>query len=527
MVAASGGVNHALAFRFDQAGSGVSLAVGLGNAADVSSVDILRHLADDPSTTAVALHVESVPDGPALVAAIASVAARKPVVALVVGRNEVSEFARSHTGALATSWRTTRAALGAAGAVLVDDERELVDAVTALSFGRLPAAATIGVGVVTAQAGPGLLHIDGLRGAGIDVPNLAGSTVARLAELLPPLTFQRNPVDTGRPGATFTDVLGVVAGDPGVGLTSVYALTEPDVVDLPGAVAAAGPGPFVVGLDGPEADVMRQRERLREQGVAAVVGPTALTHAVRALVADAQARARVPHQSTRSPAPVHLEAAPDEDTAKTILGGLGVNTPPRRVCTTRDEARRALDELPGPVAVKILDAAVTHKSDIGGVHLGVRTAADLDAALDALELIGAHRVLLETMAPGGVDLIVGATRDAVFGPQVLVGLGGTVAEALGDVAVAPAPLSGAAAAALLDRLAGRALLDGFRGGPVVDRARVGEVLVALGDLIADSPNLEAVEINPLRITHDDLVALDAVITLFDTPSDARDEGGQS
>jgi acyl-CoA synthetase (NDP forming) len=527
VVAASGGVNHALAFRFDQAGSGVSLAVGLGNAADITSADVLRHLADDPSTTAVALHVESVPDGPALVAAIASVAARKPVVALVVGRNEVSEFARSHTGALATSWRTTRAALAAAGAVLVDDERELVDAVTALSFGRLPAAETIGVGVVTAQAGPGLLHIDGLRGAGIEVPNLAGSTVARLTELLPPLTFQRNPVDTGRPGATFTDVLGVVAGDPGVGLTSVYALTEPDVVDLPGAIAAAGAGPFVVGLDGPEADVVRQRERLREQGVAAVVGPTALTHAVRALVADAQARARVPHRSTRPPAPVHLEAAPDEDTAKTILGGLGVNTLPRRVCTTRDEARRALDELPGPVAVKILDAAVTHKSDIGGVHLGVRTTAHLDAALDALERIGAHRVLLETMAPGGVDLIVGATRDAVFGPQVLVGLGGTVAEALGDVAVAPAPLSGDAAAALLDHLAGRALLDGFRGGPVVDRTRVGGVLVVLGDLIADSPNLEAVEINPLRITHDDLLALDAVITLFDTPSDARDEGGQS
>jgi len=527
VVAASGGVNHALAFRFDQAGSGVSLAVGLGNAADITSADVLRHLADDPSTTAVALHVESVPDGPALVAAIASVAARKPVVALVVGRNEVSEFARSHTGALATSWRTTRAALAAAGAVLVDDERELVDAVTALSFGRLPAAETIGVGVVTAQAGPGLLHIDGLRGAGIEVPNLAGSTVARLTELLPPLTFQRNPVDTGRPGATFTDVLGVVAGDPGVGLTSVYALTEPDVVDLPGAIAAAGAGPFVVGLDGPEADVVRQRERLREQGVAAVVGPTALTHAVRALVADAQARARVPHRSTRPPAPVHLEAAPDEDTAKTILGGLGVNTLPRRVCTTRDEARRALDELPGPVAVKILDAAVTHKSDIGGVHLGVRTTPHLDAALDALERIGAHRVLLETMAPGGVDLIVGATRDAVFGPQVLVGLGGTVAEALGDVAVAPAPLSGDAAAALLDHLAGRALLDGFRGGPVVDRTRVGGVLVVLGDLIADSPNLEAVEINPLRITHDDLLALDAVITLFDTPSDARDEGGQS
>jgi hypothetical protein len=110
---------------------------------------------------------------------------------------------------------------------------------------------------------------------------------------------------------------------------------------------------------------------------------------------------------------------------------------------------------------------------------------------------------------------------------VLVGLGGTVAEALEDVAVAPAPLSGDAAATLLDQLAGRALLDGFRGGPVVDRARVGNVLATLGDLIADSPNIEAVEINPLRATRDDLLALDAVITLLDAPSEALDEGGQS
>jgi acyl-CoA synthetase (NDP forming) len=527
VVAASGGVNHALAFQFDRGGSGVSLAVGIGNGADITAADVLQHLGNDPTTTVIALHVESVPDGPALVDAIRQVTARKPVVALVVGRNEVSEFARSHTGALATSWRTTRAALAAAGAVLVDDERELVDAATALSFGRLPTADTIGVGVVTAQAGPGLLHIDGLRGAGIEVPALADTTVERLAGLLPPLTFQRNPVDTGRPGPTFADVLRVVAADPAVGITSVYALTEPDVVDLPSAVAAAGAGPFVVGLDGPDADVRRQRDTLREHGVAAVIGPTALTHAVRALVADARARATMSQPATRLAAPLQLDAAPDEDVAKTILSGLGITTPPRRVCTDRADAHRALAELPSPVAVKILDAAVTHKTDVGGVHLAVRTTADLDAALDALERIGAERVLIETMAPSGVDLIVGATRDPVFGAQVLVGLGGTVAEALEDVAVAPAPLSGDAAATLLDQLAGRALLDGFRGGPVVDRARVGNVLATLGDLIADSPNIEAVEINPLRATRDDLLALDAVITLLDAPSEALDEGGQS
>jgi len=524
VVAASGGVNHALAFQLAGAGSGVSLAVGIGNGADVTAVDVLRHLVDDDETTCVALHVEAVPDGPALVAAVAELAASKPVAVLVVGRNDVAEFARSHTGALATSWRTTRAALASAGAVLVDDERELVDAAVALSFGRLAPRANSGVGVVTAQAGPGLLHTDGLRGAGVDVPPLSEPTVARLAELLPPLTFQRNPVDTGRPGESFGEVVRAVAADPSIALTSVYALTEPGVVDLPAALGAAGDLRAVVGLGGPEADVREQRDRLRERGIPAVVGPTALTNSVRALVADARLQIEVEPRSEVTFAAVAFDRPPDENEAKSFLDSLGVPTTSRRACATRDEARHALGELTGPVAVKLLDAAVTHKTDVGGVHLDVGTVEGLERALDALEAVGASRFLVETMAPSGVDLIVGATRDPVFGPQVLVGLGGTVAEALDDVAVSPAPLGAAAAARMLDRLAGRALLDGFRSGPAVDRMRVGGIVAALGDVLAASPGLDSIEINPLRVTGRDVLALDAVITLANTPPRLHSEG---
>jgi len=173
VVAASGGVNHALAFLLTEAGQGLSLAVGLGNAVDVTAPDVLDYLAADPQTTAVALHVESVADGPRLVRAVRALTARTPVVALVVGRNDIGAFAASHTGALATSWRTTRAALAQAGAVLVDDERELVDAVGALAIGRAGPGPDPGVGVVTAQAGPGLLLLDDLRGRRAEVPNWA------------------------------------------------------------------------------------------------------------------------------------------------------------------------------------------------------------------------------------------------------------------------------------------------------------------------------------------------------------------
>ena len=205
----------------------------------------------------------------------------------------------------------------------------------------------------------------------------------------------------------------------------------------------------------------------------------------------------------------------DEHQAKDLLGRLGVATMPRRACADRAQAHRALADLPGPVAVKLLDATVLHKTEIGGVRLGVRTPGELDAALDALEAVGARRFLVESMAPSGVDLVVGARRDPVFGPVVLVGLGGTTAEALADVALRLAPLSLEEAGTMPDELAGRVLLDGWRGGPTLDRAALAEVVVAMGDLLAAHPHIAEIEINPLRLTAQGLVALDAVCVAAD------------
>jgi acetyltransferase len=151
----------------------------------------------------------------------------------------------------------------------------------------------------------------------------------------------------------------------------------------------------------------------------------------------------------------------------------------------------------------------------------VRSSSELDAALDALERIGAHQVLVEQMAPAGVDLVVGARRDPVFGPVVLVGLGGTVAEALADVSVRVAPITPDEAAGMVDDLAGRALLQGWRGGPVLDRAAPGEFVAALGGLLSAHPDILELEVNPLRVTAAGLVGLDAVII-----ADRKDHDGQ-
>lgn len=518
VVAASGGVNHAVAFLLAESGHGVSVAVGVGNGADVTAPDVLDYLAADPHTAAVALHVESVADGPRLVAAVSRLAAAKPVVALVVGRHDVAAFAQSHTGALATSWRTTRAALRQAGAVLVDSEREMVDAVGALSLVRLPPGAS-GVGVLTAQAGPGLLLLDDLRGRGASVPDLTAETQARLATLLPPLTYQRNPVDTGRPGPEFASILSAVAADPGIEVVAVYALHEPDALDLAAAVQAAAPAvPVVAGVGGTGPDVAAARRALVERGVPALADPTGVAAAVAALLADSAGRQQGSPGTLSHPG-VRIGSGPwDEAAAKDVVGALGIPTPPRRACPDRASAQRALAELGGPVAVKLLDATVLHKTEIGGVRLSVRTAVEMDAALDA---IGADRVLVEAMAPDGVDLVVGARRDPVFGPVLLVGLGGTVAEALADVAVRVAPVHPHQAAGMVGELAGRALLDGWRGGPVLDRAALGRIVADLGELLLAHPHLQDVEINPLRVTAGGLVALDAVIIAGTEEPDGR------
>ncbi|PWJ54151.1 acetyltransferase [Quadrisphaera granulorum] len=541
VVAASGGLNHALSFALQRSGEGVALGVGIGAGVDVTAADVLDHLAAtaesghgpvrteaSPGARSVALHLETVPDGPALLYAVHRVSRHLPVVALVVGENDIGGFAASHTGALATSWRTTRALLRQAGAVVVDREDDLLTAASALARGRLrPGDA--GVGLVTAQAGPGLLVADALHRAGVSLPELSPTTRERLGELLPPMTYQANPVDTGRPGPQHRDVVAAVAADPAISAVGVYALAEP-VVDLPRAIAEADLGGTVavVGLDGTSGEVDRARAAGHAAGLPVAVGPGALATALTALVHDARAQAALHRDETPTamlaaaePAVVPVvEAGPwDEARAKDLLGQLGIATPPRRVCHSRSEAHAALADLAplgdgGRVVVKVSDAAILHKSDVGGVHVGVRDGAGLDVALDALARLGDQPCLVEAMAAPGVDLVVGARRDPVFGPVVVLGAGGIATEVLADVAIAaadPALLTRAQLLALPDQLRTRALLDGHRGAPAVDREQLADVLAALAALLASNPALEEVEVNPLRATADGLLALDAVI----------------
>jgi acetyltransferase len=524
VVSSSGGVNHAVSFRLQQAGAGVSLGVGLGAGIDVTAPDVIDHLAADPHTAVIALHIETVADGPRMMEAVRRASAVKPVVVLVVGKNDVAEFAQSHTGALATSWRTSRSVLRQCGAVLVDDETELVDAAVALSRTRVPAHPDPGVGLITGQAGPGLIVADQLAGAAVSVPRLSGATTSTLSTLLPPLTFQANPVDTGRPGPEFPEVVRAVAADPGIQAVGLYGILEP-VADLPAAVEEAGLGstPVLIAVDGPPEGTAAAVAAGAERGLPVVTGPTALARGLAALVRDARAQHGLGRAAVAAPAIAPGTGPWDEAEAKDLFEAAGIPVPARARATTREAARAAFRTLRAPVAVKLVDAAVLHKTEIGGVHLGVADEAQLEDALAALDRAGAKEYLLEEMAPSGVDLVVGARRDPVFGPVVLLGLGGTAAEALADVALRAAPLPEGATESMIEELAGKALLRGWRGGPDIDADRLTHVLATLGATLTAEPGIAEIEINPLRLTAEGLVALDAVIVATAVPADTRAE----
>jgi acetyltransferase len=187
--------------------------------------------------------------------------------------------------------------------------------------------------------------------------------------------------------------------------------------------------------------------------------------------------------------------------------------PTRRIAANREQAHAALHLLSAPVVVKVLDAAITHKSDVGGVHVGVRTPAQLDAALDAIEAITpdrSSRFLLEEQAPPGSELIVGGIKDPAFGAAVVVGIGGVDVELGPPPVIRLAPVSPAQARYAVDELPA-AFLNGYRGAAPVDREGLARILSAIGELIARTPDLREVDLNPVRMTPQGLVVLDALL----------------
>jgi acetyltransferase len=521
VVSQSGGMSLILSCIAENDDFGVSLAVGLGNAINIDAADVIDYLATDPETKVIALYLEGLRDGRRVVEAIRRAVDHKPVLALTIGRTEIGAFAKSHTGNLVGSYALKTAALRQAGAVIVENSNDLIDGAVALSLLRLAPAAEPGIGMLIGQAGAGLLMLDQLKSLGVNVPRLSDDGIARIARELPPMHYISNPVDAGRPTPAFPKLLEIIDAEPGIDAVLIFVLDEPTALDPIALFTTLCPNrrkPVIYGTAGEEGDMRTICGQLARLGVAPFRSPERAARAMRAVVEDAKNRHRLASRVAPTTTPAQslalAKGALDEAAAKDLLRQAGLAVPNLIVCRDRDQARAALARLSKPVAVKVLDAAILHKTEVGGVHLNVRDEAQLEAALDRIDAIppqGPRAYLLEEMAPAGVDLILGAVRDPVFGPTVLLGMGGVTAEALKDVTLRLAPLSPADAEEMLGELQACVLLDGWRGSPAVNKQAIIHAVIAIADLIDAQPDIAELDINPLRATPAGAYALDALI----------------
>ncbi len=521
VVSQSGAMNLILASVIHGQQLGISLATGIGNGADVGVADVVEYLADDPDTKVIALYLEGVSEGRKLFEAVRGATERKPVVVFPVGQADIGDFAVSHTGNLMGSFALKKAALIQAGAVVVSSSNDLVDAANLLSKVRLKAHPNPGVGLLTGQAGPGMVIADYLRSHSVHMPELDPSTVERIRQLIPPMTFIKNPVDTGRPSPTFPDVLLAVAEDPAIDVLVTFAIDEPAVIDpvmLFGEMKKKIRLPMVFGTAGLPEHVLPTQKELESNHVASFVSPDRTAGATHALIEDAKGayrrRQRVQEHSGDFIPVDPIEHATDEAAAKSILEKFGIHTPSRVVCTSHQEVKNGFRELGVVCALKILAPGIAHKTEVGGVQLDIRTEKQLMSALEEIDKIeagGERRYLLEEMAAEGLEMIIGAANDPSFGPTVLIGLGGTKAEALNDVAVRLAPLSLFDARDMIDELKSSVLFEGWRGGPVYDKGELAETLLKIGHLVSHHPEIKEMDLNPVRVHQNGLTVLDAVI----------------
>ncbi|MFJ9535749.1 acetate--CoA ligase family protein [Streptomyces sp. NPDC101225] len=524
LLSQSGNLALELQLRFAPHGVGFSRFVSLGNQADVTLVDLLADCARHEGTRAIAVYAEDFADGRAF--AEAAAAAGKPVVLLTAGRGDASaRSALSHTGALTTSADVVGAACRDAGVELAATPRELAVALAALSGGRRAPGRR--VAVLTDGGGHGAVAADAVESAGLAVPELPAPTRRRLRETLWEQSAVANPVDlAGRgeqdPGsyAAAVDALlaaeevdavlmtgyfgGYTATEGGLGGGGTpLAEGEQEAARRIAARHRATAKPLVVQSMYPESPSCRT---LAAAGVP-VFGAT--EDAARALAATAP---RAPHPGiTPLPPPA---AAPLAEVGyletRGALEAAGLAFPAARAIHDETDLLIAARELTGPYALKALH--LLHKSDAGGVALGLAGPAELLAAYREMRArLGVTACSVEVMADltDGIELIVGVNRDPRFGPVAMVGLGGVLAETLHDVAFTLAPVPAAHAQRLLRGLRTAALLDGVRGRPPVDVAAAAAAVETVTAFAAAHPEIAELEVNPLLVRPDGVLALDS------------------
>jgi acetate---CoA ligase (ADP-forming) len=510
---------------------GLSHIISTGNEAMVDTIAMASAVLEDERVRAVAMFVESIRDGERFRRVAERAAAlEKPIVMMKVGTSSLAaEIALTHTGALVGDDRVVDAALRQAGVIRVHSLEELAVTAGLLAHtGPLPPG---GLGVVSISGGACDIIADSAEVVGLPLPELAPSTQARLEEVLPDFGTLRNPLDiTGAASenpALFGDALEAIAGDPSVAaLAAVYILpTEgraarfaPRLEQIARGLRAAGNrgilvaptagdiNPFVAGT-------------LEELGIAHAI--SGVRDAVDAIGNAIRWSSWLRRPERPEVAGAELELADrngqwSEVRGLELLAAHGVPVVPWRLARTGEDAVAAAHELGYPVVVKVVSPEILHKTDIGGVALGLGDDASVrEAFARVVAAAGDAHVdgaLVASMRAGGVELIVGIVRDPQWGPILAVGLGGVWVEVAADTSLRVLPVGEADVREMLDELRGSALLKGARGSGAADLERLVQTIVAFAQLAERlGPALVSLEVNPLRVDGSTIEALDAVL----------------
>jgi acyl-CoA synthetase (NDP forming) len=523
LVSQSGNVAIEVGLLAAEAGVGFSRFVSIGNQADLEAADFVRDLTAHEPTRLIALYCEDFKDGRDFAgAAHAAVSSGKPVVLLTVGASEAgARAARSHTGALVSDRVAIEAACRAAGVDLVSSPKELVELAQALAAGRVPGGRR--TAIVSDGGGHSALAADLAVAHGLELPPVTDELAEALAPTLPAGATAANPLDLvdDEDLASFPAATAVFLERPEfdavvlTGYLGGYAEYSPalgerevEVARELAASAQSAQRPFLVHTMYPRSPAA---DALRGAGVPVYDDVGA---AVRVL-------ARLADRTERTPRGVPDMPGPETDSAlaesywpaREVLARAGIDFAKAQAARTPAEALAAAETLGYPVVLKAVGPL--HKSDVGGVAVGIGGPEELEAALSLMLAVASEGFSVERMAPveEGIELIVGARRDARFGPVLLVGVGGLYAEVLADVAVALAPVSADEAEELIRSLRAAPLLEGARGRRPLDLAAAARAAAALSQVAASRANLQEIEINPLLVTPTGALGLDARVVL--------------
>jgi len=528
LVSQSGAVGVVLGEQTRAAGLGLSAFVSVGNKLDVSPNDLLCFFEHDERTSVIALYLESL-GNPRKFARIARrVGAAKPIVALKAGRTSAgARGARSHTAAAATPEVTVAALLRSAGVIKVDRLEELLDVSAILLAAPLPAGRR--VALVGNSGGPLILAADACEGGGLTVPELPQAAQRALGEVLVSAAATANPVDLTADGtaAMLEQALDIVLADEAIDavitiVVETMAISAAEVRDTITRVAQrSGKTVVACSVEAGAALVPSGAARVAEipspERTAAALGHVcAYARRRRPLLPGQEPEERSDQPAISQIIAAKLAASPgggwlELDQAAGLLAACGLPVLPTRGAATAAQAAAAAEAVGFPVVLKARSGDVVHKSDVGGVALGLADAEAVRAAYQMMQArLGAQMggAVIQPTASPGVEAIVGLAADPEFGPVVMIGLGGVLTDLLQDRAFAVPPLEPGAADAMVASLRAAPLLDGYRGAPKADRQALVAVLEQVARIAEEVPELVELDLNPILVSAAGAVAVD-------------------